>query len=218
MTRNADFPPLPQNPDLHMEIELWSAGFDSVGGIDEAGRGAWAGPVAAAVVVLPQNPNLLQMLSGVRDSKLMSPCQRARWAESIKQHAAHWAVGFTSVEEIDRMGILPATRLACQRALEQLPHPPQHLLLDFLRLPAILLPQKSIAKGDRISLSIAAASVLAKVSRDALMQQLDSTYPGYGFARHKGYGTSMHQKALQQFGACAIHRRSFSPVKANLFS
>lgn len=207
---------LPPQPDLAFEQALWQAGTHLVAGLDEAGRGAWAGPVAAAAVVLPAEREIAHLLSGVRDSKLMSAAERERWEGAIKAQAAAWGVGFASREEIDALGIVPATRLAMQRALERLGCPPVHLLIDALRLPAVDLPQTPLVKGDRRSLSIAAASVLAKTARDRLMTALDGEYPGYGFARHKGYGTRAHQAALDALGACPEHRQTFAPVKARL--
>jgi ribonuclease HII len=202
-----------KTPDLSFELPLWQQGVSRVGGIDEAGRGSWAGPVAAAVVVLPPNPGLLEILHGVRDSKQMTPNQRQQWSLEIKRQAAGWGVGLASAAEIDALGILPATRLAACRALEALSVSPQYLLLDFIKLPTVNLPQQPLVKGDARVLSIACASVLAKTSRDALMIELDSQYPGYGFARHKGYGTACHQVALQQSGPSPIHRLSFAPLR-----
>lgn len=200
-------------PDCAFEEALWQSGLTWVGGIDEAGRGAWAGPVAAAVVILPARSDWRQRLPGVRDSKQMTPDQRAHWAEQIQVEAAAWAVGFASAQEIDCIGILPATRLAVSRALEQVQPVPQHLLVDFLRLPEINLPQTPLVKGDARCLSIAAASVLAKTSRDRLMCAYEERFPGYSFARHKGYGTAAHQAALAKLGPCAEHRLSFAPLK-----
>ena len=205
------------SPDLNFELPLWAAGIVDIAGIDEAGRGAWAGPVAAGAVILPARPDLLQILAGVRDSKLMTPLQRAKWAQVIQATAAAWGVGLASSEEIDAMGILPATRLAMRRAIEVLSRPPQHLLIDAVRLAQIHLPQQSLIKGDSRVLSIAAASVLAKTARDALMVELDTCYPGYCFARHKGYGTAIHQAALERLGPCAAHRKTFAPISARLF-
>jgi ribonuclease HII len=205
------------NPDIAFEQALWSTGAAYIAGVDEAGRGAWAGPVSAGAVILPQRADLLECLSGVRDSKQMTPIQRAKWAFQIHDLALAWGVGFASAAEIDALGIVPATRLAMQRAIEQLQPPPQHLLLDAIRLPRINLPQQSLIKGDARVLSIAAASVLAKTARDELMAQLDAQYPGYGLARHKGYGTALHQTALQALGPCPIHRQSFAPIRARLF-
>ncbi|PKO12588.1 MAG: ribonuclease HII [Chloroflexi bacterium HGW-Chloroflexi-10] len=210
-------PDLPTNPDLSFERDLWSPELQYIAGLDEAGRGAWAGPVAAGVVILPMNENILKQLFGVRDSKQMTPRQREYWAEQIKQHVLAWGTGFASHAEIDQYGILPATRLAMTRALEQLTIQPQHLLIDALRLPLINLPQTAIIKGDRRSLSIAAASVLAKTARDHWMRQIDTEYSDYGFAIHKGYGTKQHHSALCSFGPCAIHRFSFKPLQARLW-
>jgi ribonuclease HII len=201
---------LPSEPDLSFELILWQAGYLAVAGIDEAGRGALAGPVASAAVILPQKEGLSGFLKGVRDSKQMSPHQREISREKIVQCAEGWGVGLASSEEIDQMGILPATRLATWRALENLPFPPDHLLLDYLFLPDVSVPQTALIKGDCRSLSIAAASILAKTSRDAMMRELELTYPGYGFATHKGYGTQTHRGALHRLGPCPIHRFSFA--------
>ena len=204
------------SPDLSFELPLWQAGLSALAGLDEAGRGAWAGPVSAAAVILPPDPGLSARLNGVRDSKLMTARQRAVWAIQIKESALTWAVGFASQVEIDETNILAATRLAMQRALEQLSLPPQHLLIDAVRLPEVVLPQTVLIKGDMRSLSIAAASVLAKTARDALLVAWDVEYPAYGFARHKGYGTALHQSALHKQGPCPLHRRSFAPIRALL--
>ena len=209
---------LPDWPDLSFEQPLWAAGVHRVGGVDEAGRGAWAGPVAAAVVVLPADPHIEHHLHGVRDSKQMTPEQRALWAPRIRAAALDWGVGFATSQEIDREGIVPATRLAVQRAIEALEqaHLLQHLLLDYLTLPAVDLPQTALVKGDARSLSIAAASVLAKTARDTLLCELEARYPGYHFAAHKGYGTPAHQRALSELGPCAVHRATFAPVRERL--
>jgi ribonuclease HII len=200
---------LPPEPDLSFEKALWEAGLTTVAGIDEAGRGALAGPVAAAAVILPPEQEIAAYLKGVRDSKQMSPHQRELARGKILRFAVAWGVGFSTAEEIDQIGILPATRLAACRALEALTSPPLHLLLDYLFLPDIPTPQTALIKGDRRSLSIAAASVLAKTSRDAFMRELDLIYPGYGFADHKGYGTLIHRTALHLLGASSVHRISF---------
>ena len=199
-------------PDLAFEQPLWQAGCAWVAGIDEAGRGALAGPVSAAAVILPPDPSISSRLSGVRDSKLMTPAQRTAWVGPICKNAVSYGVGFASPDEIDTVGIVPATRLAAWRALEQLNYVPGHLLLDWLFLPEVDQPQTSLVKGDQRSLSIAAASVLAKTARDALLVELDRDYPGYGLARHKGYGTRQHLAALQCLGPSPIHRRSYRPV------
>jgi len=206
------------NPDLHFEIPFWQAGMTLIAGLDEAGRGAWAGPVSAGAVILPPDPAILEDLHGVRDSKQMTPPERARWAKVIHEKAAAWGVGMASSGEIDRLGIVPATRLAMQRALEQLQTSPQALLLDALRLPGVELTQSAIFHGDALCLSIAAASVLAKTARDTLMMEMENLHPDYGFARHKGYGTALHRAALQRLGPCPIHRISFAPCRKWPFS
>ncbi len=201
------------HPDLSFEFALWQSGVSLVAGLDEAGRGAWAGPVAAAAVILSPASDLVTRLSGVRDSKQMTPAQRAYWADVIRAVALTWGVGFASAQEIDEKGILPATRLAMQRALAQLDVAPEHLLLDAVRLPGVTLPQTPLIKGDCRVLSISAASVLAKTERDRWMQKLDFEFPGYSFSRHKGYGTAIHRRALENLGPCRQHRVSFKPVK-----
>lgn len=205
-----------EDPDLHFEKNLWSAGMERLAGLDEAGRGAWAGPVAAAAVILPCLPELPCLLNGVRDSKQMRPTERTHWAEVIKDTALAWGIGAASSDEVDCLGILPATRLAMQRALEVLSTSPQYLLIDALRLPESELPQTAIIHGDAKSLSIAAASVLAKTTRDDEMRRMEMKFPGYGFARHKGYGTAAHREALLALGPCAIHRKSYAPIKRML--
>ena len=175
---------LPLAPDLSFEQALWAAGVSRVAGIDEAGRGPLAGPIAVSVVILPAEVDLVERLTGVRDSKQMTPAQRAAACPRILVTALGTAVGFAEAAEIDELGIMPATRLAAWRALQALEQRPEHLLLDYLFLPDLDLPQTALIKGDRRSLSIAAASVLAKTARDARMAALDEEYPGYGFARH----------------------------------
>jgi ribonuclease HII len=196
-------------PDLAFERALWDAGLQRVAGIDEAGRGALAGPVGAAAVILPPDPGISQRLSGVKDSKQMSPAQREAARSLIQAAALAWGVGFASAQEIDEQGILPATRLAAWRAVQTLTPQPEHLLLDYLFLPDLFLPQTALIKGDCRSLSIAAASVLAKTARDALMRDLNCQYPGYGLAAHKGYGTWAHRSALASLGPSPVHRASF---------
>ena len=200
---------LPPAPDLSFEQALWAAGVSRVGGIDEAGRGPLAGPVVAAVVILPPHPAMMARLAGVRDSKQMTPAQREAACGRIQEAALGYAVGFAEAAEIDVLGILPATRMAAWRAMQGLEVAPAHLLLDCLFLPDIELPQTSLIKGDCRSLSVAAASVLAKTARDARLVAMEQEYPGYGFARHKGYGTASHREALQRLGPCLEHRRSF---------
>jgi ribonuclease HII len=158
----------------------------------------------------------MALLSGVRDSKQMTPVQRAEWVEKLRQVALAWGVGLASASEIDEFGIVPATRLAARRALQQLTIQPQHLLLDFLQLPEVSLPQTPLVKGDERSLSIAAASIFAKTSRDALLCDYERQYPGYGFAAHKGYGTTAHRQAMQRLGLTPVHRHSFQWKEAIL--
>ena len=195
-------------------MPLWSADVVHLAGIDEAGRGSWAGPVTAGAVVLPVDENLLTRLPGVRDSKRMTSRQRAIWSIEIKSVSLAWGIGFASSEEIDAIGIVPATRIAMKRALENLGITPQHLLIDALFLRELMVPQTALIKGDGRSLSIAAASVLAKTSRDAFMVDLDGQYPGYEFWRHKGYGTRIHREALLSLGPCLVHRWTYKPIKA----
>ena len=193
-------------PSLEFETLLWKDGYSRIAGIDEAGRGAWAGPVCAAAVILP--PLSPVNLDRVRDSKLMTPAEREHWAPLIRQVALEWGVGYASAREIDTFGILPATRLAAERAF--LTISPDYLLTDALLFRDVELPQTSLIKGDQRSLSIAAASVLAKTARDSVMRDLDAKYPGYGFSRHKGYGTRLHRQALTSRGPCLEHRVSFA--------
>jgi ribonuclease HII len=200
---------LPSSPDLSHELILWQAGINYVAGIDEAGRGALAGPVAAGAVIFPADPEIGLRLVGVNDSKKLTPTKRQSWADRLPAMALAYGVGFASNQEIDQIGILQATRLAVSRALEKLSILPQHLLIDYLDLPGCALPQTPLVKGDARSLSIAAASILAKTARDAFLLQLDAQYPGYGFARHKGYGTNAHRLAISCLGFSPVHRRSF---------
>ena len=199
-----------QNPDLTYEINLWRY-YSPIAGLDEAGRGALAGPVAVGAVILPDDrARLSRTLTGLRDSKQMTPLERVSLAPRIKEAALTWNVGFASAEEIDAQGIVSATRLAALRALSGLSLAPQYLLTDFrLELPALDIPQTALVKGDALCLSIAAASVLAKTTRDQLMCELDSCYQGYGLGKHKGYGTQFHRSALKRLGISDIHRRSF---------
>lgn len=201
-----------------METELWQAGYRLVAGADEAGRGAWAGPVVAAAVILPPDQvRLAPLLGSVDDSKLLAPRVRERLFAAIHVCALAVGVGSASAAEIDTLGIAPANRLALRRAVEGLALRPDFLLLDFLTLPDLPLPQRGVPHGDAISLTIAAASIIAKVTRDHWMAGQDDLYPDYGFARHKGYGTAMHQAALDQRGPCPLHRRSFAPVAKMAF-
>lgn len=209
----------PKTASLYHERQYLRAGCHCIIGIDEAGRGPLAGPVAAAAVALPlERKDLSSLLRGVRDSKDMSARQREAVDATIKELAVAWGIGCSSAAEIDRQGIVPATKAAMQRALEQAlanSHiQPDCLFLDYMLWPERRdIPQVSIVDGDKHSLSIASASVIAKVWRDARMRELDACYPQYGFARHKGYATDAHRRALRRFGPCAEHRRSFEPVR-----
>jgi len=194
-------------------MALLSQGYCSIAGVDEAGRGCLAGPVVAAAVILPLNDNCQAYFAGVRDSKQLTAQARDYLYEVIMQRALSVGVGMGSVELIDERNILQATKHAMRVAISQLSIPPQALLLDALLLPDIPLPQRSIIKGDALCLSIAAASIIAKVTRDRLMLQLHEQYPVYGFAQHKGYGTEAHLAALRQYGVTPLHRRSFAPVR-----
>ncbi len=201
-------------PSLTYEKRLWEDGYRRVAGLDEAGRGAWAGPVVAAAVILPPDqPELAHFLSGVRDSKMLTATRREMLLEIIEQHALAWGVGAVPPSVIDARGIVPATREAMSLALGVLSPPADYLLIDHITLPDQPLPQVSIPKGDARILSIAAASIVAKVSRDRMMVDLETRYPGYGFGQHKGYGTPQHQAALASIGPSAVHRLSFAPLQ-----
>lgn len=199
------------DPDLSFELKLWGEGLLYIAGLDEAGRGALAGPVSVGAVVLPGDKTLLSgPLAGARDSKQLTPLKRESLAPRIRETALAWSVGFASAEEIDMQGIVNATHLAAIRALHQLSLSPQYLLTDFrLELPQLKIPQKSLVKGDARCLSIACASILAKTERDALMRELDARHPGYGLGKNKGYGTQAHRSALKRLGSSEIHRRTF---------
>ena len=198
---------------LSFEIELWRAGYKHVAGADEVGRGAWAGPVVAAAVILPADAHSLEPLLGaVDDSKKLTPRTRERLFDVIHAHAEAIGVGSASAEEIDSVGIAQANRRALARAIGQLSVQPDFVLLDFFTLPQLQLSQRGVPHGDALSLTIAAASIIAKVTRDRWMAVQDDSHPGYGFARHKGYGTAMHRTALASLGPCALHRHSFAPV------
>lgn len=208
---------------LRFEIELWSEGYGFVAGVDEAGMAPLAGPVVAGAVILPQN----YKLRGLNDSKkILDPEKRDELAQQIKQDAICWAAGFAEVEEIDRINIYHAGLLAMQRALQGLSAQPDFVLVDARKIPNCLVPQRGIIRGDALSASIAAASIIAKTTRDAHMRELDSMYTGYGLASHKGYPTPEHCRALKALGALPIHRRSFArvrevlgldPIQAELF-
>ncbi len=206
-----------RKPTLQTERELWQTGYHLVAGLDEAGRGAWAGPVYTAAVIFPQFEGAPELLAGVRDSKLLSARQREAQFEHIVTTALAYGVGCATAEEIDQQGIVPSTKLAMRRALAQLKPAAQALIIDALQLPTVRLPQRSFPRADALSVTVAAASILAKVSRDRWMAGEAATrFPGYGFAQHKGYGTAQHRAALAELGVTAIHRRTFRPVAARL--
>lgn len=195
---------------LKFERELWTSGITHVAGVDEAGMAPLAGPVIAAAAILPKE----WTLRGLDDSKkILDEERREEFAVEIKAHALAWAVGRAEVEEIDSLNIYHAGLLAMRRAVEALALAPGHLLVDARKVPGVSIPQRGIIHGDALSLSIAAASILAKTTRDALMRQHDAEYPGYGFSSHKGYPTPAHFKAIKTLGICPIHRKSFGIVK-----
>ena len=195
---------------LRFEIELWAQGYSLVAGVDEAGMAPLAGPVVAGAVILPQN----YKLRGLNDSKkILDSATREELAAQIKQDAICWSFGFAEVEEIDRINIYHAGLLAMQRALQGLACLPDFVLVDARKIPHCPHPQRGIIRGDALSASIAAASIIAKTTRDAHMLELDSVYVGYGFASHKGYPTPEHCRALKELGALPIHRRSFGRVR-----
>ncbi len=202
---------------LSHERELWQAGLALVAGVDEAGCGPLAGPVVAAAVVFPSRwleTGLCTRLRGLNDSKQLTEEQRERYFRLLNSHPEiRSAVASVDVEMIDRINIRQAAWRAMKLALDQLDPKPQHALIDGLRIPWLTYPQTALVEGDCKSYSIAAASVLAKVTRDRVMREFDKIYPGYGFAEHKGYATAQHYTAIDQYGPCPIHRRSFSPFR-----
>ena len=201
-------------PTLSEEIRGWRAGHHHVAGIDEVGRGPMAGPVVAAAVILdPQYA--APWWAELRDSKRLGSGQRTQLAERLRESATV-GIGQASHEEIDSLGLVPATREAMLRALDALPWRPDLLLIDAMTLPEDVRAQVSIVGGDILCASIAAASIVAKVERDRLMEEYDLTYPQYGFAHNRGYCTRDHLRALEEHGPCPIHRRSFAPVRARL--
>ena len=200
---------MPLDPDEAFECEAWARGFRRVAGVDEAGRGPLAGPVVAAAVVLPRRCRL----EGLRDSKLLSERQREHLYVQLLTAAVDIGVGVVDAEVIDELNILEATRLAMVQAIHHLTPVPDYLLLDAVVLPGMAAEQRAVIKGDRLCRSIAAASIVAKVLRDRLMARAHIRYPQYGFLAHKGYGTAEHLRQLQRYGPCALHRRSFAPVR-----
>jgi len=198
-------------PSLAEEQTLRNKGYAFIAGMDEAGRGALAGPVVAAVVILPDSI-AFPSLRDVRDSKELTPAKREYLYDAVRKEAVAVGIGIVPTPVNDRINILEATREAMEAAIMDIPMKPDFLLLEALTIPRLPLPQKGIIRGDRLCLSIACASIIAKVARDRLMIEMDKSYPGYGMAKHKGYGTKQHIDCLRKHGPCPIHRRSFSPV------
>jgi ribonuclease HII len=199
----------PRDAHMRHERELRLAGFQRIAGLDEVGRGSLAGPVVAAAVTLPER----HRIKGLRDSKVLAGSRREALYAQILDRAESVGVGCVEVEVIDRINILQATKLAMTEAVRRMPHAPDHLVIDALSLREVDLPQRPIIDGDAISASIAAASIVAKVTRDRICAEFDVRYPAYGFARNKGYGTRFHVEALLNEGPCEWHRRSFAPLR-----
>lgn len=198
--------------DLDQQLRKHEPGL--LAGVDEAGRGALAGPVVAACVIFPNN---LKKIKGINDSKLLSPCARARLYPQIKKHALAFSIALVGAKRIDAVNIRTASFEAMKKAIDRLKLKPDLVLIDGFEIPELPLPQRGIIHGDRKSYSIAAASILAKVTRDRIMGLLHHRYPRYNFLQHKGYPTSEHRRKLKHYGPCAIHRRCYAPVKALLY-
>ena len=212
-------------PGWEHELQICSQGHSLVAGVDEAGRGAWAGPLVAGAVILPRpeilrgqadGEALMEELACVRDSKMLSPAMREELLQTVRRLAVAVGVGVVSSAVVDAIGVGPANRLAMARAVRDLPFQPTYLLLDAFRIHTMRLPQRPIIRGDATCISIAAASIVAKVTRDYIMREYDSCYPQHGFPMHKGYGTRHHADALMIHGVTPIHRRSFAPISAVL--
>ena len=205
-------------PCFQFEADLIQRGITRIAGVDEAGRGPLAGPVVAAAVVFPAEwilRGLPEVLSGINDSKQLSAATReVLFAALMSRPEVAWGIARVDAPLIDQINILQATHRAMNLALAKLNPPPQHVLVDGLRVKTLAFPQTPIVSGDALSYSIAAASILAKVTRDRLMVEFDREYPGYGFSGHKGYGTARHLAALKERGPCPIHRHSFAPLRA----
>lgn len=202
-------------PTLDYESRLWSEGYMTLAGVDEVGRGALAGPLTAAAVILPSRNEIERdaaFWSAVRDSKTISVAKRSMLAQEIAERCIAWSVAAVEVEELDDVGVGAANRIAMERAVMALDREPDMLLIDAMTVDTGI-PQLGIIDGDALSLSVAAASIIAKVARDTVMIGHDPTWPAFGFARHKGYGVATHLAALQFHGPCPIHRRCFAPVR-----
>lgn len=195
---------------LLYEERAWVDGYRLIGGVDEVGRGSIAGPIVACAVILPKGIEI----QGIDDSKRLSPSKREALYEVIKKASISWGIGIIDPEDIDRMNILTATHKAILIAISHLNPSPDLLLVDGYPIPNCPIPQIAIKRGDRLSQSIAAASIVAKVTRDRLMKGYDEVYPGYGFSHNKGYPTTSHLEAILRYGICEIHRRSFRPIRS----
>lgn len=204
--------PIDIAPTYDEETSLLKDGYAAIAGVDEAGRGSLAGPVVAGAVVLPLHPKG-NWIAGIKDSKRLTPRRRQNALQTMRDESVAMGYGIASNAEIDDMGIIWATRAAMTRAIDALPIRPDFLLLDAILLPDLATDQRSIIKGDAKCLSIAAASIVAKETRDSIMREYDAEHPAYGFAQHKGYATRQHLDSLEIFGACPIHRRTFAPVR-----
>lgn len=211
LAKNQKKAPVPKVPTYKKEAELISQGYAIVAGVDEVGRGPLAGPVMAAAVVLPNIR--LDWYNDVRDSKLLTAAKRALLAPVIRKEALAFGIGMATVSEIDKFGIAKATMWATVRSLRRLTLKPAYILTDNVRLKGIGLPHTAVPEGDTVCLSIAAASVIAKVARDEIMTEMDERYPEYGFAQHKGYATAEHMERIYKIGVCDIHRKTFFPAK-----
>ena len=201
-----------QSPSFAEEKLLEAQGYRLIAGVDEVGRGALAGPVVAAAVILSYQRDA-PWLNQVKDSKQLSAARRLILSHHIHETAVSIGIGITPNDTIDNQDIIRATRLAMKSAIDQLSPPPESLLIDYILLPEVPLPQKGIKNGDSLCFSIACASIIAKVARDRLMIEFDRVHPGYGLAQHKGYGTREHLSCLRRLGPSPIHRQSFKPVR-----
>lgn len=202
----------PRNPTYAEEAALLENGYAVIAGVDEVGRGPLAGPVVAGAAILPPHP-VGQWVGFIRDSKQLTPHRRQIALDHMQTASVTLCTGTATALEVDALGIVEATRVAMARAIAALPIAPDFLLIDALPLPNVRLPQRAIVKGDAKCLSIAAASIAAKIARDRMMRNADAAFPGYGFAQHKGYGTRQHLSSLERLGACHIHRYTFAPVR-----